>query len=98
MLGDTSTVAIWEEKAKLWQHILATIAIPYLPESLTELLQQSFDNQPPLKLPVFYLIRKTDKQRFGLSSSGRFPSRPTVGMHRWKHHARFSLPRVQPYY
>ena len=83
MLGDTSTVAIWEEKAKLWQQRLAMIAIPCLPESLTEFLQQFFDNQPPPKLPVFYVLAKTHKQGFGLSSSGRFPSRPVVGMHRW---------------
>ena len=83
MLGDTSTVTEWEEKAKLWQHRLAMIAIPCLPESLTEFLQQFFDNQPPPKLPVFYLLAKTHKQGFGLSSIGRFPSRPVVGMHRW---------------
>ena len=82
LLGDTSTVNIWEEKAELWQHRLALIAIPCLPESLTEFLQQFFDNQPLPKLPVFYLLAKTHKQGFGLSLSGRFPSRPVVGMHR----------------
>ena len=51
--------------------------------SLTEFLQQFFDNQPPPKLPVFYLLANAHKQGFGLSSIGRFPSRPVVGMHRW---------------
>ena len=82
-LGDTTTVSIWEEKAKLWQHRLALIVTPCLPEQLMDFLQQFFEHQPTLKLPVFYLLAKTHKQGFGLSSSGRNLSRPVVGMHRW---------------
>ena len=99
MLGDTTSIAVWEEKAKLWKHRLVLIAMPCLLESLMEFLQQFFNNQPSPKLAVFYLVAKTHKQVLAsLRVVNSRLARWWVHTARRQPHALFSLPHVEPHY
>ena len=74
---------LWEEEAKIWQQKWIQVNLPFLPPTMLAFLQNVLDFQHKQCLPNFCLLARTNKEGFGLKPSGRFPTRPAVGMFRW---------------